>query len=85
MCKSLASRIRGAVAAVTFDKFHQDSAPIIRDAVLRGREKLEFPTNLLSVTSVDIRSVEPVDQRTKDSLMKSIQLDAVFYWTDPLL
>ena len=35
---------------------------------------MEFESNLLSVTSVDIQSVEPVDQKTKDSLMKSVQL-----------
>ena len=44
MCKSLAWRICDAVAAVTFDKFHQDSAPIIPDAVIlyiwRKRMKL---------------------------------------------
>jgi len=72
MCKSLASRIRGAVAAVTFDDFHKNSARIIRGSVLgydrdsnRVREKIEFPANLLAVTSVDIQCVEPVDQRTK--------------------
>ena len=81
MCKSLASRIRGAVASVTFDNFHKNSARIIRGAVLgfdRGSNKVldsfKFPSNLLSVTSVDIQCVEPVDQRTKDSLMKSVQL-----------
>lgn len=81
MCKSLASRIRGAVAGVSFDNFHKNSARIIRGAVLgfdrtsnKVLEKFEFPSNLLSVTSVDIQCVEPVDQRTKDSLMKSVQL-----------
>ena len=39
-----------------------------------SQSKLEFESNLLSVTSVDIQSVEPVDQKTKDSLMKSVQL-----------
>merc|ERR1711953_633237 len=38
------------------------------------KSKLEFESNLLSVTSVDIQSVEPVDQKTKDSLTKSVQL-----------
>jgi major vault protein len=81
MCKSLASRIRGAVAAVNFDDFHKGSARIIRGSVLgydrtsnKIRDKLEFPSNLLCVTSVDVQSVEPVDQKTKDSLMKSVQL-----------
>ena len=81
MCKSLASRIRGAVAGVTFDDFHKNSARIIRGSVLgfdratnKVMEKFAFPSNLLAVTSVDIQCVEPVDQRTKDSLMKSVQL-----------
>jgi major vault protein len=81
MCKTLASRIRGAVAGVTFDEFHKNSARIIRGSVLgydrttnKILKRLDFPENLLSVTSVDIMAVEPVDQKTKDSLMKSVQL-----------
>merc|ERR1712227_645230 len=81
MCKSLASRIRGAVAGVSFDNFHKNSARIIRGAVLgfdraanKVLDQFNFPSNLLTVTSVDIQQVEPVDQRTKDSLMKSVQL-----------
>jgi major vault protein len=38
------------------------------------RDKLLFPQNSLVVTSIDIQSVEPVDQRTRDSLQKSVQL-----------
>lgn len=37
-------------------------------------EKYIFSQNNLVVTSVDIQSVEPVDQRTRDALMKSVQL-----------
>jgi major vault protein len=33
-----------------------------------------FPQNNLHITSVDIRAVEPVDQRTRESLQKSVQL-----------
>jgi len=40
----------------------------------RVREKFMFPQNNLVVTSIDIQSVEPVDQRTRDSLQKSVQL-----------
>lgn len=39
---------------------------------IRGR--FEFPQNNLIITSIDIQSVEPVDQRTRDSLQKSVQL-----------
>merc|ERR1711936_105742 len=81
LCKAMASRIRGAVSSVTFDDFHKNSAKIIQFAVfgadeqtMRAREEMTFTANNLVVTSVDIRGVEPVDQRTRDSLQKSVTL-----------
>ena len=38
------------------------------------RNRFEFPANNLVITSIDIQSVEPVDQRTRDALQKSVQL-----------
>ena len=38
------------------------------------RDRFDFPQNSLAVTSIDIQSVEPVDQRTRDALIKSVQL-----------
>lgn len=79
-CKAIASRIRGSVAGVQFDDFHKNSSRILRASVFgidenkKIREKLSFPQNNLVVTSIDIQSVEPVDQRTRDSLQKSVQL-----------
>lgn len=79
-CKAIASRIRGSVAGVQFDDFHKNSSKIIRASVFgmdenkKVRDRLVFPQNNLVVTSVDIQSVEPVDQRTRDSLQKSVQL-----------
>lgn len=79
-CKAIASRIRGAVAGIQFDDFHKNSARQIYTAVfgldenLKPKHKLCFPQNNLTITSVDIQSVEPVDQRTRDSLQKSVQL-----------
>jgi len=79
-CKAIASRVRGAVAAQTFDYFHKHSADIIKHAVFGKKddgeagERLLFSANLLSVTNVDIQSVEPVEQRTRDALQKSVQL-----------
>lgn len=82
-CKAIASRVRGAVAAQTFDDFHRNSALIIKLAVF-GRSKnsaegepnnsLKFAANNLLVTNVDVQSVEPVEQRTRDALQKSVQL-----------
>ncbi|KAL3314891.1 hypothetical protein Ciccas_006482 [Cichlidogyrus casuarinus] len=79
-CKAIASRVRGTVAAVQFDDFHKNSARIIRSSVFglddnqRVRDQFLFPQNNLLITSIDVQSVEPVDQRTRDSLQKSVQL-----------
>ncbi|XP_001368214.2 major vault protein [Monodelphis domestica] len=89
-CKAIASRVRGAVASVTFDDFHKNSARIIRMSVFGFEERAEkgpggaalppprdrafFPQNGLVVSSVDVQSVEPVDQRTRDALQRSVQL-----------
>ena len=79
-CKAIASRVRGAVAGEKFDEFHRNSARIIRQAVFgtdeegRIRDEFRFRTNNLVITNIDIQSVEPVDERTLDSLQKSVQI-----------
>jgi major vault protein len=78
--KAIASRIRGAVAGTQFDDFHKNSAQIIHASVFgldsdqHIRDQFMFPQNNLVITSIDIQSVEPVDQRTRDALQKSVQL-----------
>mmetsp|Transcript_16165 Transcript_16165/g.41513 ORF Transcript_16165/g.41513 Transcript_16165/m.41513 type:complete len:851 (+) Transcript_16165:218-2770(+) len=79
--KAIASRVRGAVAGAPFDLFHRKSSEIITSAVFgkdpetgEPRERLYFPQNHLVVTNIDIQSVEPIDQRTRDALQKSVQL-----------
>lgn len=80
LCKAVASRVRGAVASVQFDDFHKNSARIIRSSVFgvddkgKVRDHFHFPANNLYITSIDIQSAEPVDQRTRDALQKSVQL-----------
>jgi major vault protein len=75
LCKAIGSLVRGAVASSSFDDFHKRSADIIHFAVFgKGSDRLFFPANLLVVTNIDVQSVEPVDQRTLDSLQKSVQL-----------
>jgi len=73
-CKAIASRVRGKVAAEPFDRFHKFSASIINQAVFGDKTELRFRNNNLVVNAIDIQSVEPVDQRTRDSLMKSVQM-----------
>ena len=58
----------------------QNSARVIRSSVFgfdakdKVRDQFGFPQNNLMITSIDIQSVEPVDQRTRDALQKSVQL-----------
>lgn len=59
---------------------HVVAQVIIREAVFgrdeKGqlKEEVRFEENSLSITSVDIQSVEPVDPKTRESLQKSVQL-----------
>ena len=76
-CKTIASRVRGAVSAYSFEDFHQRSSDIIKAAVFgkKGdeiRNELFFSSNGLVVTNVDIQTVEPTDEKTKASLKKSV-------------
>lgn len=79
-CKSIASRVRGTVASVAFDEFHKNSARIIRSSVFgtdshkKILDRFVFPQNKLVITNIDIQSVEPVDNKTRESLQKSVQL-----------
>lgn len=80
-CKTIASRVRGAVAGEDFDSFHRNSADIIQRAVFgvnpttgEIEKRLVFPANNFIVTNIDIQSVEPTDEKTRDSLQKSVQL-----------
>jgi len=75
-CKAMAARVRGAVAATPFEVFHKTSAELIRKAVFSSSEKNScvFTANNLVISGVDIQSVEPVDQKTRDSLQQSVQL-----------
>lgn len=74
VCKAIASRVRGTVASKAFDEFHRNSADIIRSAVFGSSTELLFPANNLVITGVDIQAVAPIDQRTQESLQKSVQL-----------
>merc|ERR1711988_2029609 len=79
-CKAMGSRVRGAVAGVTFDVFHKNSAKIIRASVFGMNEKgkvgdhFKFKANNLVITNIDIQSVEPVDVETRKSLQCSVQM-----------
>jgi len=80
-CKAIASRIRGVVSTVTFETFHKHSSEIItvKGGILKKTETGEikpfhFESNNLYITNLDIQSIDPVDEDTKKSLQKSINL-----------
>jgi len=80
-CRGMASRIRAAVASCPFERFHKNSAEIIKSGVFGvdketslSKDSVYFKANNLVIAGVDIQAVEPIDQRTVDALQKSVQL-----------
>ena len=79
-CSAIASKVRGEVASLSFELFHKLSARHIRKAIFgidkdgKINDSLEFNNNNLKVTNVDIQKVEPVDEKTKQSLQKLVTL-----------
>jgi len=80
LCKAVSSHVRAAVSQVPFDEFHKTSAKLIRKSVFgvdennKVRDEYYFPENNLTLTGIDIRSIEPEDPKTREALQKSIQL-----------
>ncbi len=78
-CKRISSRIRGVVSAVTFDNFHKNSTEIIQNAIHRKSEDgkllpFHIQANNLLITQVDIQSIDPVEEETRKSLQKSVNM-----------
>ena len=79
-CTQIASKVRGAVAAITFENFHKYSARTIRTAIFgldengKVNDVYRFKQNNLCLTNVDIKIVEPEDPKTYESLKKSVTL-----------
>ena len=71
--------MRAAVAQITFDEFHKNSKAVIHHAVFGAidsgvGQRLKFDSNNLVITGVDVQSIEPVDMKMRESLMKSVQM-----------
>lgn len=79
-CTQIASKVRGAVAAITFENFHKYSARTIRTAIFgldengKVNDVFRFKQNNLCLSNVDIKLVEPEDPKTYESLKKSVTL-----------
>lgn len=90
LCKQVSSRIRGAVASVSFEDFHKNSARLIRTSVFginkksgRVRDVFRLANNHLIVTGVDVKSIEPDNAQTQQALQSSVQ-QAIKITTDAL-
>jgi len=78
-CKRISSRIRGAVSAVTFDNFHKNSTDVIQNAIHKKDDQgnplpFHIHANNLYITQVDIQSIDPVEEETRKSLQKSVNM-----------
>ncbi|KAI0989434.1 hypothetical protein GJ496_006892 [Pomphorhynchus laevis] len=80
LCKVVTSRIRNAVSLVPFNDFHKNSSNTIHLAVFGKddndvvKESITFPLNYITITSLDIISLEPIDQKTREALQRTVQL-----------
>merc|ERR1719498_1754800 len=59
-CKAMGSRVRGAVSGMNSDG--------------KVGDRFHFESNNLVITNIDVQSVEPVDEDTRTSLQKSVQM-----------
>ena len=81
-CKAMASRIRGVVSTVSFEQFHKHSAEIItvKGGIFSKRDEngdvkpFHFKSNNLYISTLDIQSIDPVDEDTRRCLQKSVNL-----------
>lgn len=80
MCSLMASRVRGAVAELTLNDFHKNSAKVIRKAVMGSNQdgkindKYLFTNNLLAITNVDIKNIDTKKKDIKEKLQKTVNL-----------
>jgi len=77
-CKSISSRVRGAISSVSYDEFHHKSSVILKQAVFgldkktgEVRESLTFNSNNLVLRSCDIKSQRPVDKDIEAKLKQN--------------
>eukprot|EP00008_Paramoeba_atlantica_P014240 CAMPEP_0201488730 /NCGR_PEP_ID=MMETSP0151_2-20130828/19345_1 /ASSEMBLY_ACC=CAM_ASM_000257 /TAXON_ID=200890 /ORGANISM="Paramoeba atlantica, Strain 621/1 / CCAP 1560/9" /LENGTH=798 /DNA_ID=CAMNT_0047874083 /DNA_START=168 /DNA_END=2564 /DNA_ORIENTATION=- len=71
----VASRVRSLVAHTPFDQFHRNSAKMIEEAIFGpNKEEYRFSANNLVVANVDIQNVKVVDDKARNSLLRSVQI-----------
>lgn len=77
MCRELKSKVVTEVASKTLEEFHKNSARMIRAAIFgmtegKVNDEYYFPANQLVISNVDIKSVECVDEESRQSLKDKV-------------
>ena len=79
MCRELKSKVVTEVASKTLEEFHKNSARMIRAAIFgmtdgKVNDEYFFPANNLVISNVDIKSVECVDEESRQSLKDKVKM-----------
>lgn len=73
-CKTIASRIRGAVSSYPYNEFHHNYSQLIKDAVFGKRGAFYFHENDFKVTECDVKSQNILDIEIRDKLKSNTSM-----------
>jgi len=70
-CKTVASRIRGAVSSICYNDFHSKNAAFVKNAIFGDKESCFFPENNFVLYQCDVKQIEPADMEIRDNLKRT--------------
>lgn len=70
-CKTVASRIRGAVSKIPYNEFHHNYSTIVHKAVFGASSEYIQSENNFVLTSCDVKSLEPYEVEIREKLKKN--------------
>jgi len=70
-CKTVASRIRGAVSQIQYNEFHHNYSSIVKSAVFGDLSECFFPDNNFCLTECDVKSLEPFEANIREKLKQN--------------
>jgi len=70
-CKTVASRIRGAVSSIAYNDFHSKSAAFVKNSIFKNNTECFFPENNFVLNQCDVKQIEPADLDIRENLKKT--------------